>query len=145
MLILTRRVGTTIMIGDEVTVTVLAVKGDQIRIGINAPKHVAVHREEVYERIRSQWPQGIASDQPQETLVNAAWPSSLGVEQGVGDDTHPSPRGSSVRPTAIAISQRTTDSGATQRAELLLTPPPYGTARSRVSDAREQTTPRDSA
>jgi carbon storage regulator len=54
MLILTRRVGTTIMIGDEVTVTVLAVKGDQIRIGINAPKHVAVHREEVYERIRSQ-------------------------------------------------------------------------------------------
>lgn len=72
MLILTRRVGTTIMIGDEVTVTVLAVKGDQIRIGINAPKHVAVHREEVYERIRSQRQQMIASGRPQETSANAA-------------------------------------------------------------------------
>lgn len=54
MLILTRRVGTTLMIGDEVTVTVLGVKGNQIRIGIKAPKDVAVHREEIYERIQSQ-------------------------------------------------------------------------------------------
>jgi carbon storage regulator len=54
MLILTRRVGETLMIGDDVTVTVLAVKGNQVRIGINAPKDVTVHREEIYERIRSQ-------------------------------------------------------------------------------------------
>lgn len=52
MLILTRRVGETLMIGDEVTVTVLGVKGNQVRIGVSAPKHVAVHREEIYERIR---------------------------------------------------------------------------------------------
>ena len=52
MLILTRRVGETIMIGDDVTVTILGVKGNQVRVGINAPKHVAVHREEIYERIK---------------------------------------------------------------------------------------------
>ena len=52
MLILTRRVGETVMIGNDVTVTVLGVKGNQVRIGINAPKNVAVHREEIYERIR---------------------------------------------------------------------------------------------
>jgi carbon storage regulator len=52
MLILTRRVGETVMIGDEVTVTVLGIKGNQVRIGINAPKAVGVHREEVYERIK---------------------------------------------------------------------------------------------
>jgi len=52
MLILTRRVGETLMIGDNVTVTVLGVKGNQVRIGVNAPKDVSVHREEIYERIK---------------------------------------------------------------------------------------------
>lgn len=51
MLILTRRVGESVMIGDEVTVTVLGVKGNQVRLGVNAPKDVAVHREEIYQRI----------------------------------------------------------------------------------------------
>ena len=54
MLILTRRVGETLMIGDEVTVTVLGVKGNQVRIGVNAPRDVAVHREEIYDRIKQE-------------------------------------------------------------------------------------------
>jgi carbon storage regulator len=54
MLILTRRVGETLMVGDDVTVTVLGVKGNQVRIGVNAPKNVAVHREEIYDRIKDE-------------------------------------------------------------------------------------------
>ena len=54
MLILTRRVGESLMIGDEVNVTVLGIKGNQVRIGVNAPKDVAVHREEIYQRIQQE-------------------------------------------------------------------------------------------
>lgn len=54
MLILTRKVGETLMVGEDVTVTVMAVKGNQVRIGINAPKEVAVHREEVYDRVKAE-------------------------------------------------------------------------------------------
>ncbi|MFC0337095.1 carbon storage regulator, CsrA [Kushneria avicenniae] len=52
MLILTRRVGETLMVGDEITVTVLGVKGNQVRLGVNAPRNVSVHREEIYQRIQ---------------------------------------------------------------------------------------------
>lgn len=58
MLILTRRVGESLMIGEEVKVTVLGVKGNQVRIGVNAPKQVAVHREEIYQRIQREKTEG---------------------------------------------------------------------------------------
>ncbi len=54
MLILTRRVGESLMIGDDVTITVLGVKGNQVRIGVNAPKTTSVHREEIYKRIQTE-------------------------------------------------------------------------------------------
>lgn len=65
MLILTRRVGEAVVIGEEVTVTVLGVKGNQVRIGVNAPKTVSVHRDEIFERIKNE---RASSDEPTELL-----------------------------------------------------------------------------
>ena len=64
MLILTRRVGEALMIGDNVTVTVLGIKGNQVRIGVLAPKEVGVHREEIYERIQHEKESGSGSAPP---------------------------------------------------------------------------------
>jgi carbon storage regulator len=72
MLILTRRVGETLMIGNDVTVTVLGVKGNQVRIGVNAPKDVAVHREEIFERIKREEDQSSRSDAPTAKIVDDA-------------------------------------------------------------------------
>lgn len=70
MLILTRRVGETLMIGDSVTVTILGVKGNQVRVGITAPKDVAVHREEIFQRIGKESAPG--ADHPPEEPGSAA-------------------------------------------------------------------------
>jgi carbon storage regulator len=72
MLILTRRVGETLMIGNNVTVTVLGVKGNQVRIGVNAPKDVAVHREEIFERIKREEDQMSRADAPITKIVDDA-------------------------------------------------------------------------
>jgi carbon storage regulator len=79
MLILTRRVGETVMIGDEITVTVLGVKGNQVRMGINAPRTVAVHREEIFERMKLEEQggefapaaEGRGQDAPEQSAINA--------------------------------------------------------------------------
>lgn len=61
MLILTRRVGEAVVIGDDVTITVLAVRGSQVRIGVSAPKELTVHREEIYERIQREQPSSVST------------------------------------------------------------------------------------
>ena len=71
MLILTRRVGETVMIGDDVAVTVLGVKGNQVRVGVNAPKEVSVHREEIYERIKREEQTGISTRRVGSTEVDS--------------------------------------------------------------------------
>jgi len=75
VLILTRRVGETLMVGDDITVTVLGVKGNQVRIGVNAPKDVAVHREEIYERIQQEQSGG-ASPESSSTPTSDSPPDS---------------------------------------------------------------------
>ncbi len=67
MLILTRRVGESLMIGDDVNVTVLGIRGNQVRIGVNAPKDVAVHREEIYDRIQKEQSEDSSSSEAPES------------------------------------------------------------------------------
>lgn len=66
MLILSRKIGETLMVGDDVTVTVLGVRGGQVRMGINAPKNISVHREEVYNNIQQERAQGISRPEPKD-------------------------------------------------------------------------------
>ncbi len=66
MLILTRRIGETIIIGDNVHITILGIKGNQVRVGVNAPKDVAVHREEIYQRIATEKTQSLEDTEQSE-------------------------------------------------------------------------------
>ena len=87
MLILTRRAGETLMIGDDVTITVLGVKGNQVRIGVNAPKDVSVHREEIYQRIQQEKSHQSKSV-PSEDDIGNQLPRTQDDEQAVTDHNH---------------------------------------------------------
>ena len=80
MLILTRRVGETVMIGNDVTVTILGVKGNQVRVGVNAPRDVAVHREEIFERIKRE-----GQDGPVEASSSSATSTPRGAGRSSGN------------------------------------------------------------
>lgn len=84
MLILTRRVGETIVIGDDVVVTVLGIKGNQVRIGINAPKDVSVHREEIYQRIQKEKDTGTETNEPAPMAAPAGNIVTSSVSNGNG-------------------------------------------------------------
>ena len=87
MLILTRRVGETVMIGNDVTVTVLGVKGNQVRVGVNAPRDVAVHREEIFERIKREEHDGSGT----KSLAPAAGRTNGNGHAANGVDSEPFP------------------------------------------------------
>jgi len=84
MLILTRRAGETLMIGDDVSITVLGVKGNQVRIGVNAPKTVSVHREEIYQRIQREKTQQTGGDVVLDDEDNLG--NQMPVQNGLDND-----------------------------------------------------------
>src|SRR5690242_1427072 len=86
MLILTRRVGESVVIGEDVTVTVLGIKGNQVRIGINAPKTVYVHREEIYQRIQQEKNTGAPAKQEEPNVVSSA-PQAPSTAASPGNST----------------------------------------------------------
>jgi carbon storage regulator len=88
MLILTRRVGETVMIGNDVTVTVLGVKGNQVRVGVNAPRDVAVHREEIFERIKREEQDGSGAENTTTTTTRKAARGNGHALNGVDHDTY---------------------------------------------------------
>jgi len=100
MLILTRRVGETLMIGDQITVTILGVKGNQVRVGVHAPKDVSVHREEIYERIQKE------TDEASGSSSHASQSSASSVSSPASSSTSSTPkiqtRGASRRSRIVA-------------------------------------------
>lgn len=83
MLILTRRAGETLMVGDDVTITVLGVKGNQVRIGVNAPKNVSVHREEIYQRIQREKEQKTGASSAESEATDASEEDNIGNQMPV--------------------------------------------------------------